>query len=32
MDGFNQVWSSPETLPLPREIEEPSAWVARVHR
>jgi coenzyme F420 biosynthesis associated uncharacterized protein len=32
MDGFNQVWSSPETLPLPREIEDPSAWVARVHR
>jgi len=31
MDGFNQVWASPETLPLPREIEEPSAWVARVH-
>ena len=32
MDGFNQVWSSPEALPLPKEIEEPSAWVARVHR
>jgi coenzyme F420 biosynthesis associated uncharacterized protein len=31
MDGFNRVWTSPETLPLPREIEEPSAWVARVH-
>lgn len=31
IDGFNQVWTSPETLPLPREIEEPAAWVARVH-
>ena len=31
VDGFNQVWTSPETLPLPREIEDPSAWVARVH-
>ncbi|MDF2090819.1 zinc-dependent metalloprotease [Knoellia sp. 3-2P3] len=31
VDGFNRVWTSPETLPLPREIEEPSAWVARVH-
>jgi coenzyme F420 biosynthesis associated uncharacterized protein len=31
MDGFNRIWTSPETLPLPREIEEPSAWVARVH-
>jgi coenzyme F420 biosynthesis associated uncharacterized protein len=31
MDGFNRVWESPETLPLPTEIEHPSAWVARVH-
>ena len=31
MDGFNRVWESPETLPLPTEIETPSAWVARVH-
>jgi coenzyme F420 biosynthesis associated uncharacterized protein len=31
VDGFNRVWTSPETLPLPREIEEPAAWVARVH-
>jgi coenzyme F420 biosynthesis associated uncharacterized protein len=30
-DGFNRVWESPETLPLPAEIETPSAWVARVH-
>ena len=31
VDGFNQVWTSPETLPLAREIEDPSTWVARVH-
>ena len=30
-DGFNRVWESPDTLPLPAEIETPSAWVARVH-
>lgn len=29
--GFNAVWTSPETLPLPTEIADPSAWVARVH-
>jgi coenzyme F420 biosynthesis associated uncharacterized protein len=31
MDGFNRVWTSPETLPLPAEIENPQAWLARVH-
>jgi coenzyme F420 biosynthesis associated uncharacterized protein len=31
VDGFNRIWESPETLPLPTEIETPSAWVARVH-
>jgi coenzyme F420 biosynthesis associated uncharacterized protein len=31
VDGFNRVWESPDTLPLPAEIETPSAWVARVH-
>jgi coenzyme F420 biosynthesis associated uncharacterized protein len=31
MDGFNQVWTSPETLPRPDEIADPSAWVRRVH-
>lgn len=31
VDGFNQVWSSPETLPRPLEIADPAAWVARVH-
>jgi coenzyme F420 biosynthesis associated uncharacterized protein len=30
-DGFNEVWTSPETLPLPEEIENPQAWVQRVH-
>ncbi|AXH97165.1 zinc-dependent metalloprotease [Ornithinimicrobium avium] len=31
VDGFNQVWSSPQTLPRPAEIADPAAWVARVH-
>ena len=31
VDGFNAVWASPETLPLAREIEDPTAWVRRVH-
>ena len=31
MDGFNAIWTSPETLPLPAEIAAPEAWVARVH-
>jgi coenzyme F420 biosynthesis associated uncharacterized protein len=30
-DGFNAVWTSPQTLPLPAEIENPLAWVQRVH-
>jgi coenzyme F420 biosynthesis associated uncharacterized protein len=30
-DGFNAVWTSPETLPRPAEIPEPAAWVRRVH-
>jgi coenzyme F420 biosynthesis associated uncharacterized protein len=30
-DGFNAVWTSPQTLPLPEEIENPPAWVQRVH-
>ncbi|HSP61124.1 MAG TPA: zinc-dependent metalloprotease [Ornithinimicrobium sp.] len=31
VDGFNAVWTSPETLPRPTEIAEPRTWVARVH-
>ena len=31
VDGFNAVWTSPDTLPLPAEIQDPSAWVTRVH-
>jgi coenzyme F420 biosynthesis associated uncharacterized protein len=30
-DGFNAVWTSPQTLPLPEEIEDPATWVKRVH-
>ncbi|WP_119294243.1 zinc-dependent metalloprotease [Streptomyces sp. YIM 130001] len=32
MDGFNRVWTSPNTLPTKAEIAEPSDWIARVHR
>ncbi|NHA69681.1 zinc-dependent metalloprotease [Phycicoccus flavus] len=31
VDGFNAVWTSPDTLPQPREIADPAAWVRRVH-
>ncbi|HET9649878.1 MAG TPA: zinc-dependent metalloprotease [Microlunatus sp.] len=31
MDGFNRVWTSPETLPTRAEIGDPSLWLARVH-
>ncbi|MFV0459720.1 MAG: zinc-dependent metalloprotease [Actinomycetales bacterium] len=30
MDGFNQVWTSPDALPRPEEILQPRAWVQRV--
>ncbi len=30
MDRFNAVWTDPQTLPLPAEIEEPQAWIDRV--
>ena len=30
MDGFNAVWTGPETLPSKDEIADPDAWVARV--
>jgi uncharacterized protein (DUF2342 family) len=32
MDGFNHVWTSPNTLPTKAEIAKPADWVARVHR
>ncbi|MFG2330219.1 zinc-dependent metalloprotease [Streptomyces sp. NPDC048604] len=32
MDGFNRIWTSPNTLPTKAEIAEPADWVARVHR
>ncbi|TWE09955.1 zinc-dependent metalloprotease [Rudaeicoccus suwonensis] len=31
VDGFNAIWSSPQTLPTAAEIEAPHKWVARVH-
>ncbi|NNG37991.1 zinc-dependent metalloprotease [Flexivirga sp. ID2601S] len=31
VDGFNAVWTSPQTLPTAAEIETPAAWVERVH-
>jgi coenzyme F420 biosynthesis associated uncharacterized protein len=31
MDGFNRVWSGPETLPLIEELTDPARWVERVH-
>ncbi|MFI9275040.1 zinc-dependent metalloprotease [Kitasatospora sp. NPDC052896] len=30
MDGFNRVWTSPNTLPTKEEIHNPATWVARV--
>jgi coenzyme F420 biosynthesis associated uncharacterized protein len=30
MARFNTVWSGPETLPLPAEIEDPRRWIDRV--
>ncbi|MEU1516106.1 zinc-dependent metalloprotease [Streptomyces sp. NPDC005811] len=32
MDGFNRVWTSPNTLPTKAEIAKPADWVSRVHR
>jgi coenzyme F420 biosynthesis associated uncharacterized protein len=29
--GFNAVWTSPDTLPQPAEIADPITWVRRVH-
>jgi coenzyme F420 biosynthesis associated uncharacterized protein len=30
MARFNAIWSGPETLPLPTEIEQPQRWIDRV--
>ena len=30
MQRFNTIWSGPETLPLPDEIEHPQRWIDRV--
>ena len=30
MARFNTVWSGPDTLPLPDEIEDPQRWIDRV--
>ncbi len=30
MKRFNTIWSGPETLPLPDEIEKPQRWIDRV--
>ncbi|WP_052847180.1 zinc-dependent metalloprotease [Streptomyces avicenniae] len=31
MDGFNRVWTSPNTLPTSEEITHPERWVARMN-
>ena len=31
IDGFNAIWTSPETLPRAAEIARPQLWVERVH-
>ena len=30
MADFNTIWTGPETLPKPAEIEAPRDWIARV--
>ena len=30
MERFNTIWTGPETLPRPDEIDEPDRWIARV--
>lgn len=30
MTRFNTIWTGPETLPLPEEIEKPQRWIDRV--
>jgi coenzyme F420 biosynthesis associated uncharacterized protein len=31
MDGFNAVWTSPDTLPTRSEIDDPDLWLRRIH-
>ncbi len=31
MDGLNEVWTSPETLPSKAEVADPQLWLNRVH-
>ena len=30
MERFNAIWSGPDTLPLPHEIDKPERWIERV--
>ncbi|WP_300010409.1 zinc-dependent metalloprotease [Pseudonocardia sp.] len=30
MDGFNRVWTGPDTLPTRTELDDPGAWLRRV--
>lgn len=30
MERFNVIWTGPDTLPLPAEIDEPQRWIDRV--
>ncbi len=30
MERFNAIWSGPDTLPLPDEIDKPARWIERV--
>jgi coenzyme F420 biosynthesis associated uncharacterized protein len=31
LDGFNAIWTSPDTLPSRAEIADPGRWIVRVH-
>jgi coenzyme F420 biosynthesis associated uncharacterized protein len=31
MDGFNAIWTSPDTLPTRAEITDPDHWLRRIH-